>query len=502
MPKLQTCAACQFDQELPAIFCKSCGAPLIRISKFFLTSLLTITVAAYVLFGLYSQKLGWPAPLYLYYGLLFVIFSYTVTRRHPVMTLRMLAWSTILLYAMWFFWLRASLSGGLKMLTSDIRDVIDKIQSTTIGPWVVLGVAVLILVVAFAALWRRFGFVYGYRVFFTLLSGATFLARWAFAYSIGQTAAPVSPRLSDWFVWAPETTVQELLELISVNTLRVVFAEMAVYSFVASYKSGEEHYRKVVKPAVAPAGGPNVLFDAITRLSNAMLRAAIMVQYFAIFFGRTLGHYAWAMWRTIRRILVDAVIPAVSLCTVAFLLGLLAEHSAAYISGKPMDKLIFFHGFHQSWQMMFAVLFLTFIVQMIFLGCVTKFPLKALWRCNALLMLWIAPFFFAFVVFVSLSLVVTTGVLRRWDTNMVPYHFGPFSAICSAVLVVLILYAVVHNLRRRGTVPATVPAGAAPTPAPAATDQLVEEAEPADAQPESASGPAPTPVPDERGDAS
>lgn len=451
MPKLQTCAACERQQELPAIFCEACGAALIRISKILLTTLLTLCVTAYVVFGLYADKLTWPAPLYGLYVLLFVVFSYAVTRRHSVISLRMLIWSCAVLgYAMWFFWL--GVGPGLKMLTSDIRDLIEVIESNPISQWVVLGIGSLCLLGAFIALYMRFGLTLAYRISLTLLAGATFAMRWAFSYSIGETGAPVSPRLSDWFTWAPETTVKELLELVSVNTLRVVIAEMAVYSFVKAYKPATEHFQRILAGQAAPAAGKahagGAFMDAITRVSNGVLRTALLLQHFAIVFGHTLANYAWGVYRVARRVFLDFVLPLGTLVAIAILLAMLAEHTGAYILGRPQAQLMFLGPIRKPWMMIPILFVAVFGLQMIFLAAVTKFPWRALTRCNFLLVLWIAPFFFAFFVFVSLSLVATGSVLRRWDAEF-PYRIGPFTIGASAVLLVLIAYAVIHNLRSR-----------------------------------------------------
>jgi hypothetical protein len=450
MAKLQTCAGCGHQQDLPAIFCGACSSPLIQISKLLLTSVLTVTISAYVLFGLYAEKLTWPAPLYALYVFLFIVFSYAITRRHPVITTRMLLWSLLLVYAMWFFWL--SLGTGVRMLTSDIRDILELIEANPISQWTVTAVGFLCLIAAFFALYRRFGLTLAYRVALTLFAGFAFLLRWMFAYSIGETGAPVSPRLSDWFTWAPETTVKELLELIAVNTVRVVIAEMAVYSFVKSYKPAMEHYRRVATLAPPetghPVGAGGAFADAITRLSNGVLRAAIMMQHFVLAFARTFAHYLWGVYRVARRIFIDLLVPLTALGATAFLLGMISEHTAAYILGEPQGKLLYLGPIRKPWQIIPILFALVFAAQMIFLAAITKFPWRSLMRCNFLLVLWIAPFFFAFFVFVSLSLVATGTVLRRWDTDF-PFRIGPMTIVASGILVLLVVYAVMHNLRRR-----------------------------------------------------
>lgn len=455
--KTQLCNACEKAQELPAIFCSSCGEPLLKISKWFMSILLSVTVAAYVTFGIYGEKLLWPAPLYLYYVFLFVVFSYTVTRRHGLLTFRMIAWSLLLLYAMWFFWL--SLSAGIKMVTSDVRDYLDIIDKTIAGQFVLVGFAVVILILGFAALWRRFGLVIAYRVFLTIVAAAAFAARWAFAYSIGETGAPVSPRLSDWFTWAPETTVKEMFELIAVNTIRVIVAEIAVYSFVKSYKAGEEHYRRLVGAGhvEAMSGRKSPLGNTITLFGNFVLRTSIMLQHFAISFVKNFSTYVWAVYRVVRRLFLDLVLPLLSLLAIAMLLAMIAEHSGAYISGHAPATLIYFDPIRSNWLMIIVCTVLVFLAQMVFLASITKFPMVALSRCNVLLVMWIAPFFFAFFVFVSISLVVTGTVLRRWNAPF-PYRIGPFTIVAAAVLVLLIAYAVFHNLRRRPPIAAVAPA--------------------------------------------
>lgn len=485
MPKFQTCPSCSAQQELPAIFCSTCGAPLIKISKWFLSTFLSITVIAYVIFGLYAQTLLWPAPLYTYYVLLFVVFSLTVTRRYRVVTLRVLVWSSVvLLYAMWFFWL--SIPEGLRIVTSDARDLINFLERSTPGQWVAGLLVVSAFIAAFVALVRRFGFLVGYRLYFSLLAAVAYGVRWGVTYSIGETSVPVSPRLSDWFTWMPEKEVLELIELVAVGLLRALAAEMCVTCFYKCIKPAAERFQQLEVKAGLDAQARsklqmrNPLMDAMTRLASAGLRTGVVLQFFLIKLAEAMRDYLWALYRVVRRITIDYLLPMASLCASAYILSLLSEHSGAYITGKSPRPLVFFHGIRSSTAMILLLLVLVFVTQMVFLACVTKFGARALWRCNTLLVLWIAPFFFALFFFVSVSLIVTGFMLKRWDNDTFPYHMGPMTMGSAVILAVLAGYAAFQwkRLQKRSQ------REAAQQPADSAPESALSAESPAQASPE------------------
>lgn len=449
--KYQTCGTCGAQQELPAIFCSACGGPLIRISKIFLTFFLTFTVAAFVVYGIKADGWLWPWPLYAYFAILFVLYSFAVTRRYTVVTLRMLAWCSILAYAMWFFWLSMDLA--LKRMSSDISDILTMVVDQPIPRYIFVGAVVLELIFAFVILKRRFGFFNGYRVNVTLLAGAAYCGKLAYTYSTGEAGVSVSPKLSDWFLWAPDREVKELFELLAVNLLRVVVAEMAVYSFVKSVRPANEAYHKIAiqKAQASPAGASAAMLDAISRVSGTILRSALLFRFFVTEYIRTFGSYLYALYRTLRRIVLDLVLPAISLACAAYILGMLAEHTAAYITGKAGMRLIFWGPLKSSAAMIPVCLVMIFIVQMIFLKAVTKFSFRALTRCNSLLMLWLAPFVLALFVFVSLSLAATGSVLQRWESDMAfPFRIGPLTIISIVLLLGLVAFSLLHS-RRAGS---------------------------------------------------
>ena len=467
--KFQACSDCGNEQELPAVFCGSCGAPLLHISKIALTVFLTLAVGVHAIFGLYAKQLGWPAPLYGFYVVLFVMYSFVVTRRYTTLTLRMILWSSLLAYAMWFYWLGGT--AAIKSFTGDLRWLIDNLEASPVGSYTVLGVTVLSFVVAFTALARRFGFMVGYRVFFTLVAGFSFGCKLLFQYVTGESGVPVNPRLSDWFTWAPETEVKELFELVAANMLRVVVFEMTVYSLVKAFKPATVKFRELMQHRAAKPGGSagsnRALTDAATRVANTTLHSAIWLQFFARIFLRTVGTYLWALYRTLRRIFVDFLLPLACMAAVSYLLALLAEYCGIYIThDSTLYKLQQFPYFKQPVEVIPLCLVLVCFVQIIFLGAISKFPMKALWRCNSLMLLWVAPFFFAFFVIVSVSLVATSFVLHRWNPDMVSFRIGPLTIGAIVILALLIVYGLVQSRMIRPQEPREEPSnGQAEPPA-------------------------------------
>lgn len=439
--KTQACPACEHLQELPAIFCQACGSPLAKVSKLFVTLFLTVTVAAYMIYGLYVNKLSWPAPLYLYYVFIFVCFSLIVTRRYRIMSFRVMLWCLLLVYATWILWL--SVSSVLTYVTSDLTDLLNIIEQNKFSQMTVLGLTVVLLLLSFVVLVRRFKFTLAYRIFATFLALAALGLRYAFSYSVGETGVAVSPKLSDWFLWAPETTVKELFEMLSLNIMRALVAEMAIYSFIKSHTAANDHFKRIAANMSAPAAG-NPTLQAASQVTRALIRTGLYAQHFMITFAKTIGNYLWGLYRTFRRIMLDLILPIAALSAAAFLMGILAEHSAAYITGQRNPKLLYLSIIRSPLVMMLLAILGVFAAQMVFLQTVTKFSARALWRCNTLLLLWVAPFFFAFFVFTSLSLIISGGVLKRWGHDSFPYRFGPLTGAAGFALLVLVAFAMLH----------------------------------------------------------
>jgi hypothetical protein len=477
--RTQVCEACESLQELPAVFCERCGAPLIKITKFLLMSFLTVTVVSYLLYGLYIDKLSWPAPLYGYYVFIFVGIGLIVTRRYTVMSVRVFLWSCLLAYATWMLML--SVASVLDYISSDLSDLIRAIETSPGGPTVVFGLVVLELAFAFVVLVRRFRFTLAYRIFATLMAAAAVLLRYVFSYSIGETGVTVSPKLSDWFLWAPETTVKELFELLSVNILRALVAEMAIYSLVKSYGSAMDKYNQVIGKMIGETGTPQAGFvGAATQVTRAIIRTGIYLEQFLLMFLHVFGNYLWGLYRVIRRVVVDLVTPLLTLAMTAFLLGLMAEHTAAYLSGRLNPKLIWVGPWRSPLLMMALCIVAVYGIQVVFLRSVTKFSYRAIWRCNTLLLLWIAPFFFAFFVLVSISLVVTGGVLKRWGHEGFPYHLGPLTGAALVGTVIMMALAIIHSrraARKAGAIHPAAPGGAAEPTETAVSESPVLEPE-------------------------
>ena len=478
--RTQLCDTCEACQELPAVFCDQCGAPLIKITKMLLMCFLTVTVVAYLLFGLFVDRLSWPAPLYGYYVFIYVGVGLLVTRRHIIMSVRVFLWSALLAYATWMLML--SVASVLDYVTSDLSDLIRAIETSPTGPPIVLALVVLELVFAFVVLVRRFRLTLAYRLFATLLAGAAVLLRYVFSYSIGETGVTVSPKLSDWFLWAPETTVKELFELLAINILRALVAEMAIYSLVKSYAPGLEKYHQVIAKMIGDDSGSQPGFvSAATQMTRAVIRTGVCLEQFVLMFLRVLGNYLWGLYRLIRRVVIDLVTPIVSLAMTAFLLGMMAEHTAAYLTGNLHAKLIWVGPWRSPLLMMALCVIAVYGIQVVFLRAVTKFSYRAIWRCNTLLLLWIAPFFFAFFVLVSVSLVVTGSVLKRWGHEGFPYHFGPLTGAAIVGTAIMVVMTILHSRRtmRRGAAARTRTAAAdsEPTPSSATPEETAADAE-------------------------
>ena len=253
-------------------------------------------------------------------------------------------------------------------------------------------------------------------------------------------------------MWAPNTEAKEFFDLVTVNIVRVLVAEMAVYSFAKAYGPAAIRYRQVMAGRARAGGGTGglgVLVDAVDRVSAAALRTGILLLEFVRTLAHTAGAFLHAFYRTLRRVVVDFIIPIVALVAVSFLLAALAEHVAAYTTGRAVSRLIFVPGVSSSLAMMAILIAGVFACQMVFLADVRRqFSASALMRCSSLLMLWITPFFFAFFVLLSLSLVATGLVLRHWNPDSpFPYRVGPLTTASGVVLAVMVAFAYFHQKR-------------------------------------------------------
>ncbi|MGI8907399.1 MAG: hypothetical protein ACR2IE_13015 [Candidatus Sumerlaeaceae bacterium] len=441
----QTCPSCDTIQELPAIFCWHCGAPLMRISYWYIAFFLSFTAAMFGIYGLYAQSMVWPIPLYLFHVLIFVALSLIITRRYYWTSFRVILWTLLLLYAMTFLVLSAV--NFFHNLSTDVIEVMQHVRATYLGIAVLGGMALFNLILGSVALTRRFKFTLAYRIFVTFL----ILLAYAGGKLLEEPDLGEPKKMSALAMWLPDTTISEFLNVLSVNLLRILTAEMVVYSVVLSFAPANAKFapiaRKILRPQHSDRQAQSIVLNATSQITLAIVRAGIYIQYFFITLWKTLSNYAWGMYRVLRRLTIDFVTPVVSLGIASFLLAVISEHIAAYLTGVPNPRLVFIPGIHAPLAMIGISVLGVVLVHMLFLAAVTKFSLADLWRCNALLALWIGPFFFAVFLFVSLSLIATGTVLRRWGHDKFPYHFGPLTLVAAVVMILMVGFALLYRQR-------------------------------------------------------
>jgi len=446
----QPCPHCSTIQELPAIFCWQCGGPLMKISKVLVMFFISITALAYGLYGLYAESLSWPIPLYFYYVFVFVGLSLVITRRYWWTSFRVLLWSLLLVYALSF--LVGSTRRFFHSLSIDAIELMNIIRSNYLSMGLVLGTVFLVLVFGFVVLTKRFNFTLAYRIFLTFLVAATYLGGLLLEEpSIGEPR-----KMSSLALWLPEMTIAEFLGVTSLNLLRILAAEMVVYSMAMSLGPGNKRFADIARrmTSARPARGQQAVFlQATNQVTLAILRAGIYLQQFFITLWHTLANYAWGMYRVLRRLVVDFVTPLATLGAGALLLGMLAEHTAAYVAPSPTARLVYAPGVHSPLAMIGLAVLGICILHMVFLRAVTKFRWADLWRCNALLALWIGPFFLAIFLFISLSLIATGTVLRRFGNEAFPYRFGPLTLAAGIALVIMVGFALLYRQRGGGGAP-------------------------------------------------
>ena len=414
-----------------------------HISYWYIAFFLSFTAAAFGIYGLYAQSMVWPMPLYLYHVFIFVCLSLIITRRYTWTSFRIILWSMLLLYALTFLVLSAV--NFMHNLSTDVIEVMQQVRQSYVGLGIVGGVIFFNLLLGSVALTRRFKFTLAYRIFITFLAGICYLS----GKLLEEPTIGEPKKMSALALWLPDSPVAEFLVVVAVNLLRILAAEMVVYSLVMSFGTANSKFallaRRFKRPQAKTGSPQNITLHATSQITLALLRAGVYLQYFFITLGKTLANYGWGMYRAVRRLTVDLAIPVMSLAGIAFLLGVICEHIAAYATGIKNPHLVFIPGVRSSLAMIGVAVLTVFIVHMVFLGAVTKFRLADLWRCNALLALWIGPFFFAVFLFVSLSLIATGSVLRHWGNDAFPYHFGPLTLVAGAVLLVMVGFALLYR---------------------------------------------------------
>lgn len=468
----QACPTCNTLQELPAVFCWMCGAPLMKVSKWFITFFLSVTAAAYGIYGLYSDSLFsvWPIPLYLYYVFLFICLSLILTRRYYWTSVRVFLWSLLLLYAMSFLGL--STSRLMWSFSADVLQIVDQVRDSTFSLSLLGAVAVFNLLLGFIVLTRRFNFTLAYRIFLTFAAAAAYVG--GLLTESPEIGEPM--KLSRIALWLPDMTVSHFLGMTGINLMRAVAAEMVVYSLVMSFGPANLRFRDVSRKILSPTQGgsraTSPLLQGTAQVAHSLVRAGIYLQFFFITLGKTLANYAWGMYRVIRRLTIDLVAPVFTLAITAFLLGIIAEHTASYLTGYGGPKLITIPGIESPLAMIGIAIAGVVCLQMIFLAAVTKFSWADLWRCNALLVLWIGPFFFAVFVFISVSLIATGSILKRWGHESFPYHFGPLTITAAVALLAMVAFALLYpHLGRKAAAVAQRRLMLAPPPIAAIEDE-------------------------------
>jgi hypothetical protein len=420
-----------------------CGAPLVRISYWLVWLFLTVTVACYGIYGLYAKDLVWPIPLYLYHVFVFVALTLIITRRQTWMSFRVILWSLLLVYAMTFLVLTTS--RFFHNLSTDMIEVLQNVRETYFGIGAVSFAVLVSLVLGGVALTHRFKFTLAYRIFLTFLAAVCFIG----SRLLDEPEIGDPKKLSNIALWLPDTTIAEFLGILAVNFIRILAAEMVVYSSVMSFAPANARFRelsqRVMRQQHYGSQPHSVVMQASSQVTLALLRAGVYVQYLFITLWHTLQNYAWGMYRTLRRLTIDFITPVGTLAGIAFLLGMIAEHTAAYLNPTDHTTLLYLPGIHIPLVMIGLAVVGVFVLHLLFLAAVTKYRWPDLWRCNVLLALWLGPFVFAVFLFISLMLIATGTVLRHWGHESFPYHVGPLTLVSAAGLLLMVAFALFYR---------------------------------------------------------
>lgn len=445
-PKTFPCPSCGFENSPPVVFCSQCHSSFIHISKLAILTLVTLAIACFFSAEYFGPQLDWPFPwpIYVFFATSFLMINSILLRKARAVSF------------VAFWWGMAFMAGGLLVFYFGLKET-----GTLVGTAVeqlsgilrdyeialivfvsFLGLAALILLVWMA---RHYTLAHSYRILILFFAAAAFGARF------------LVPRLSQypevaralWFLPETEATT-ELLELISLNLLRVLAAEIVVYSLVLSYKPAMQAFeRRRVKPRPAKAKASTSPLDqgiegfyllSVT-LMNTFTRFYLQIEQSFISIFRLIRELMMNLADFVWLLLRDLILPIASLSAAAWAIYMLSNATETYISRGTLPALGQALGFSA----------LLYVMQMIFLACKTRISVMRLIGSEVLLTVWFAPYMLTLFVFISISLYAVGLVMIRWNERLsYPFRIGPMTISALGFMAVLLVFAVLRR-HRSGT---------------------------------------------------
>lgn len=440
--KKVACSECGHENTPPVLFCEHCQESLINLSKTLVLGLLSLALACFFASEYFrgTDYVQWPWPMYVFYGVAFLVTNAALMRKAPGLSLVAFTWGVTFI------------SGGLLAFFFGVDILIDG-AFTAAGTFTAMlerePVAFYVFASGFAlagailaiALSRRYGFAHAYRIVLFCAGAGVFGAKYLYQYSLQFEA--VSKALSSF----DESQIMGLAEMAAVNALRILVLEIVVFSIVRAVGPTRMAFAKRrIAPRKARHTGPrtaidpaiDVIYSLAITLANGFTRFYLQIEYgfyemakLLRDFGRGLAHFLWTLTR-------DLIIPVASLTAVAWALRELSIATGNYI----MD--------HELIDVARAVGYVTALVvaQFFFLSAKTRLHPRRLLRSQLLLSIWSAPYVLMLFIFMSASLWAAGAVIARWNPDhQIGFSIGPVTLGALGLTFAFLVYAVIRRHR-------------------------------------------------------
>ncbi len=451
------CSECGHENTPPVLFCEYCQESLINLSKTVVLGLLSLALACFFASEYFrgTDYVQWPWPMYVFYGVAFLVTNAALMRKAPGLSLVAFSWGATFISAgllAFFFGVDILIDGAITALGTFTA----MLEREPIAFYVFASGLALAGVILAIALSRRYGFSHAYRIVLFCAGAGVFGAKYLYHYLLRFEA--ISKALASF----DESQIMELAELAAVNALRILVLEIVVFSIVRAVGPTRLAFAKRrIQPRKGRRTGPrtavdpaiDVIYSLAITLANGFTRFYLQIEYgfyemakLLRDFGRGLAHFLWTLTR-------DLVIPVASLTAVAWALRRLSIATGNYIIDHELIDVARAAGFVTA----------LVVAQFFFLSAKTRLHPRRLLRSQLLLSIWSAPYILMLFIFTSASLWAAGAVIARWNPEReMGFSIGPVTLGALALTFAFLVYAVIRRHREEDEPTAIVEPGGPP----------------------------------------
>jgi len=443
--RLIICPECEHANEPPAVYCENCNESFLHIGKFFILSFITVSFSCFFSAQYYREVLGWPWPLYIFFGLAFVVMNGILLKGARGFAFPALVWGFTAM-AIGGVVFQNGLEGAREFALLSIRTFGEFLFEQPIAGLVFAGGMGVTLLIVTGWMTTHYGFVRAYRVVLFYIAVGLFALEYAYPKLLENKDIAKSLSFVD------EDLVLRTLDLASINLLRVLLAEIVVFAMASSYRAALDIYAKrKMMPNETSAKGKDAsahAIDSIYRVSlqfaNAGIRTYLQIEqaFFSLMTalkmtGLAIRHFTWMLIR-------DSVLPILSLVAAVYGAHALAVSTDSYIAGE---------GFRILGRI-FVGVGIIFLAQFVFLSSRARLSPLTMMGSSGYVVIWIAPYVLMAFVFVSASLWTIGMAMARWNENLKgSFTVGPLTIVSTSLIALIVGYAVVRRHREGSDAP-------------------------------------------------